>query len=95
MAQGNNGQPDISPILYPAMLSPLSGVVALTAGTATVVNNQLNGGVTVQVTSQADGGTPGWLRVTAVTEGVNGSFTITSSSDTDSSTVGWLVTPGQ
>jgi len=41
------------------------------------------------VDDNADGGTPGWLRVSARTPGT--SFTITSSSGTDTSTVAYQI----
>jgi len=66
-----------------------SGRVALVGGTATVANTSITATDEIQVTSQVDGGTPGWLRVSARVVGT--SFTITSSSGTDTSTVAWFI----
>lgn len=66
------------------------GAVDLVAGTATVDNTSVTDTTRIQLTSQVDGGTPGWLRVSARTSGT--SFTITSSSATDTSTVAYLMT---
>jgi hypothetical protein len=67
-----------------------SGTATLTAGTVTV---SAGGFVTatciIHLTSQADGGTPGSVRVTAKSVGT--SFTITSSSNTDTSTIAWSI----
>lgn len=69
------------------------GTAALTAGAATVANTSVTANSRIFLTSQADGGTPGWLRVSARTAGT--SFTITSSSNLDTSTVAYLITePG-
>lgn len=65
------------------------GTTALTAGSAVVANTSVTAKTVVLLTSQVDGGTPGWLRCSARTAGT--SFTITSSSNTDTSTVGWLL----
>lgn len=65
------------------------GTVALTAGAATVANTSVTANSRIFLTSQVDGGTPGWLRVSARTAGT--SFTITSSSGTDTSTVAYLI----
>lgn len=66
-----------------------SGVVTLSGGTATVANTSVTATSRIQLTSQSDGGTPGWLRVSARTAGT--SFTITSSSASDTSTVAWFI----
>lgn len=66
------------------------GVVTLVDGTATVPNTSVTDNSRIQLTSQADGGTPGWLRISARTAGT--SFTITSSSATDASQIAWLIT---
>jgi hypothetical protein len=66
-----------------------SGVSTLVAGTVVVANTSVTATTRIQLTSQADGGTPGWLRVSARTAAT--SFTITSSSGTDTSTVAWLL----
>lgn len=65
------------------------GSVALTAGAATVANTSVTASTRIIVTSQVDGGTPGFLRVSTRTAGT--SFTITSSSGTDTSTVAYLL----
>lgn len=66
-----------------------SGVVTLVGGTATVANSSITATSRIQLTGQADGGTPGWYRVSARTAGT--SFTVTSSSPTDTSQVGWFI----
>lgn len=66
-----------------------SGTVTLVGGTATVANTSVTATSRIQLTSQADGGTPGWLRVSARTAGT--SFTITSSSASDTSTVAYFI----
>jgi hypothetical protein len=69
------------------------GVATLTAGAATVANTTVTANTRIFLTSQVDGGTPGFLRVSTRTAGT--SFTITSSSGTDTSQVAWLlVEPG-
>ena len=65
------------------------GTAALTAGSATVSTTAVASNSRIYLTSNADGGTPGWLRVSARTAGT--SFTITSSSATDTSTVAWII----
>jgi hypothetical protein len=66
-----------------------SGVATLAGGTATVSNTSVTATSRIQLTSQADGGTPGWLRVSTRTAGT--SFTITSSSASDTSTVAYFI----
>lgn len=66
------------------------GVATLVGGTVTVANTSVTANTRIQLTSQADGGTPGFLRVSARVAGT--SFTITSSSGTDTSTVAYLMT---
>jgi hypothetical protein len=66
------------------------GTVTLVAGAATVANTSITATSRVQLTSQADGGTPGWLRVSTRTVGT--SFVITSSSSSDTSTVAYFIT---
>ncbi len=69
------------------------GAVTLAGGTATVTTASVTASSRIQLTSQQDGGTPGWLRVTARVPGT--SFTITSSSASDTSTVAYFITePG-
>lgn len=65
------------------------GTATLAAGTVTVANTSVTANSRIFVTSNTDGGTPGWLRVSAKT--VNTSFVITSSSATDTSTVAWII----
>jgi hypothetical protein len=63
--------------------------VQLSAGTATVANSAVTDSSRIFLTSQADGGTPGWLRVSARVAGA--SFTVTSSSSADTSTVAYEI----
>jgi len=57
--------------------------VVLVGGVKTVNNVNVAAGSLIKLTSQSDGGTPGWIRVSARVVGT--SFTITSSSATDTS----------
>lgn len=69
------------------------GVVTLAGGTATVVTASVTAVSRIQLTSQQDGGTPGFLRSPSRIAGT--SFVITSSSASDTSTVAYLITePG-
>lgn len=65
------------------------GTATLTLGAATVSTTEVTANSRIFLTSQADGGTAGFLRVSARTAGT--SFAITSSSGTDTSTVAWLI----
>lgn len=65
------------------------GTATLSSGSATVSTTAVASTSRVFLTSNADGGTPGWVRVSARTAGT--SFTITSSSASDTSTVAWLI----
>lgn len=65
------------------------GTAVLTAGAVVVANTSITAASRIFLTSQADGGTPGWLRVSARTPGT--SFTITSSSASDTSTVAYQI----
>lgn len=65
------------------------GVATLAAGTATVANTSVTANSRIFLTSQSDGGTAGFLRVSARAAGT--SFTITSSSGTDTSTVAYEI----
>lgn len=65
------------------------GRAVLIGGTVTVADASVTANSRIFVCGAVDGGTPGWLRVSARSAGV--SFTITSSSGTDTSTVDWLV----
>ena len=65
------------------------GTATLSGGTATVSNTVVTANSYIFLTSQSDGGTPGFLRITAKTAGT--SFVITSSNSGDTSTVAWLI----
>ena len=65
------------------------GVATLVDGTVTVANTSVTVNSRIMLTSQSDGGTPGFLRVSARTAGT--SFTITSSSATDTSVVAYQI----
>lgn len=65
------------------------GTATLTAGSVVVANTSVTATSRILLTSQADGGTPGFLRVSTRTAGT--SFTITSSSGTDTSTVAYQI----
>lgn len=65
------------------------GTAVLVAGTVTVANTSVTANTRILLTSQVDGGTVGFLRVSTRTAAT--SFVITSSSATDTSTVAWLL----
>ena len=65
------------------------GTAVLVAGAVTAANTSVTANSRIFVTSNVDGGTPGWLRVSAKTVGT--SFVITSSSATDTSTIAWYI----
>lgn len=65
------------------------GTAVLVNGTVTVPNVNVAANSLILLTSQIDGGTVGFLRVSARTAGT--SFVITSSSATDTSTVGYML----
>ena len=65
------------------------GTVTLVGGTATVSDATITASTRILLTSQSDGGTPGWLRVSSRSAGVN--FVISSSSGTDTSTVAYVL----
>lgn len=65
------------------------GTAVLAAGTVTVTNTSVTANSRIFLTSNVDGGTPGWLRISAKTAAT--SFTITSSSALDTSTVAWMI----
>ena len=65
------------------------GVATLVGGTVTVADTTITATSRIFLTSQTDGGTPGFLRVSGRTPGA--SFTITSSSGTDTSTVAYQI----
>jgi uncharacterized delta-60 repeat protein len=66
-----------------------SGIIILTGGTAVVNTNKVTASSRIQLTSQVDGGTPGFVRVSTRTAGT--SFTITSSSVIDTSQIAWFI----
>lgn len=68
------------------------GSAVLAAGTVTVATTDVTAKSRIFLTSNADGGVPGFLRVTAITAGA--SFVIQSSSGTDTSTVAWMIVEG-
>lgn len=65
------------------------GTVTLVAGSSVVANTAVTANSRIFLTSQVDGGTPGFLRVSARTAGT--SFTITSSNAADISTVAYEI----
>jgi hypothetical protein len=65
------------------------GTTVLVAGSKVVANTAVTANSRIFLTSQADGGTPGFLRVSSRVAGT--SFTITSSSGTDTSTVAYEI----
>lgn len=65
------------------------GTAVLVGGTKAVATTVVTATSRIYITSNADGGTPGWLRVSTRTAGT--SFTIQSSSATDTSTVAWMI----
>jgi hypothetical protein len=65
------------------------GVIALVGGTIVVNTTAVTATSRIFLTSQAPGGTPGWLQVSARVVGT--SFTILSSNALDTSTVAWLI----
>lgn len=65
------------------------GTAVLVAGTVTVADTSVTANSRILLTSQADGGSPGFLRVSARVAGT--SFTITSSNAADTSTVAYEI----
>lgn len=65
------------------------GTATLSGGTVTVSNASVTASSRIFLTGQQDGGTPGFLRISARSAGV--SFTITSSSGSDASTVAYQI----
>jgi hypothetical protein len=65
------------------------GTAVLVAGTKTVANTSVTANSRIFLTSQVDGGTPGFLRITTITAAT--SFVITSSNAADTSTVAWYI----
>jgi hypothetical protein len=65
------------------------GTAVLVAGTVTVATTAVTANSRIYLTSQVDGGTPGFQRVSARVAAT--SFTITSSNAADTSTVAWMI----
>lgn len=65
------------------------GTAKLVAGLVIINSSFVRADSIIMVTSQVDGGDPGFLRVQSRVNGT--SFTIRSSSVTDTSTVGWEI----
>lgn len=65
------------------------GTSVLVAGAVVVANTSVTASSRIFLTSQVDGGVPGFLRVSTRTAAT--SFTITSSSVADTSTVAWML----
>lgn len=65
------------------------GTAVLVGGTVTVNNTKVTASSNIFLTSQVDGGTPGFVRISARVAST--SFTITSSSALDTSTIAWLI----
>jgi hypothetical protein len=65
------------------------GTAVLVAGTVTVANTSVTANSRILLTSQVDGGTPGFLRVSARVAAT--SFTITSSNVADTSTAAFEI----
>jgi hypothetical protein len=65
------------------------GTAVLVAGAVTVADTAVTANSRIFLTSQVDGGAPGFLRVSARVAGT--SFTVTSSSGTDTSTVAYEI----
>lgn len=66
-----------------------TGTAVLVGGTVTINHNAVSANSQIFLTSQIDGGTVGFLRVSARVAGT--SFTVTSSSGTDTSTIAYLI----
>lgn len=80
---------DFSGLLVKEAANGKQGIAVLVAGALTVSNTSTTAVSRIFLTSQVDGGTPGFLRVSSRVAGV--SFTITSSSATDTSTVAYEI----
>lgn len=70
-------------------LNAAMGTATLVAGTVTVANTRVTANSRIFLCVHAQGGTPGFLRVSARVAGT--SFTVLSSSGTDTSTVAYLI----
>jgi hypothetical protein len=68
----------------------MQGVVNLVGGTVTIGNSLILATSRIFVTSQVDGGVPGFLRVSNIISGIG--FTIQSSNPLDTSTVAYFIT---
>ena len=79
----------VSDINIPEGSNKTMGSATLVTGAATVSTTKVTANSRIFLTSQADGGTPGWLRVSARSAGT--SFTVTSSNSSDTSTIAWLL----
>lgn len=65
------------------------GVATLVGGTKVVANTKVTANSRIFLMTQAPGGTPGWLQVSARV--ADTSFTILSSSGTDTSVVAYMI----
>jgi hypothetical protein len=65
------------------------GTAVLVAGTVTVANTSVTASSRILLTSNLDGGTPGFVRVSSRVAGT--SFTITSSNAADTSTIAYEI----
>lgn len=65
------------------------GISTLTAGSVVVSTTAVAANSRIFLTNNVNGGTAGFLRVSAISAGT--SFTITSSSGTDTSQIAWLI----
>lgn len=92
-AVGVNGPVDVNAIGSGIQVAEGSnakqGTAVLVAGSSVVANTSVTANSRILLTSNADGGTPGFVRVSARTAGT--SFTITSSSGTDTSTIAYEI----
>lgn len=77
-----------NPLISEAANGPM-GVITLISGNKVVSNSSITSTSRIFLTSQSDGGSPGWLRVSNRVVGT--SFTITSSNSADTSTVAYLI----
>jgi len=65
------------------------GTTVLVAGSATVANTTITANSIILITSQINGGVPGFIRVSGRVVGT--SFSLYSSSGSDTSTIGWMI----
>ncbi len=66
-----------------------NGTAVLVGGEVVISSSIVTANSRIFLTSNVDGGTPGFLRVSTRTAGT--SFTITSSNGSDTSTVAWII----